>query len=272
MPPASALRRELSARNLDRAATHPHELTHGATPSILYTPNPDTATHGNFLPASYRRILANPAWAARLTKSYAAAARIPRRHDRSHRAELDCANSSDALLMNLFCYPGILRRPATCQLLQVEVGLTPQFGVRTDIPVTGTLPDRTEADLLLGDLLLEAKLTESSFGQARPSLVTRYRNFDLAFDPEDLPRTHAGHFAHYQLLRGALAAHASGRRFALLADRRRPDLHESWFQILRAVRSADLRSRLLLLTWQELAQTLPSTLQAFLATKYGITP
>lgn len=269
---AAQLRRDLSARNLDRAGQHPHELTASQTPSVVYTPNPepDAAAHGNFLPSSYRRILADPAWSARLRKTYTGSAHVPRRHDRAHRSELDCAASSDALLMNLFCFPGVLRRPAVLHLLGLAPGLRPSFGVRASLPVTGTLPDRTELDLVVGDLILESKLTETGFGHARAVLVTRYRGLTAAFDPDNLPRTATGSFAGYQLIRSVLAAHATGNRFALVTDARRADLHEAWFQILRAVRSADLRSRLLLLTWQELAATLPPEPQNFLATKYGI--
>ncbi len=266
---ATQLRRDLSARNVDRARAHAHELTFGSTPSVIYTPEP-AAAHGNFLPASYRRILADPAWSARLGKAYTGSARVPRRHDRAHRSELDCAVSSDALLMNLFCFPGVLRRPAVLRLLGLAPGLRPSFGVRAELPVTGTLPDRTELDLVVGDLIVESKLTESGFGQARAALVTRYRDLDRVFDPEDLQRTATGSFASYQLLRSVLAAHATGYRFALVADGRRADLHEAWFQVLRAVRSAELRSRLLLLTWQELAATLPREPRSFLAAKYGI--
>ena len=268
---AASLRRDLSARNLDRAHGHPPELTFGQTPSVVYTPDP-AQTHGNFLPASYRRILANPAWSARLAKTYTASARIGRRHDRAHRSELDCASSSDALLMNVFCFPGILRRPAVLHLLGLAPGLKPSFGVRATLPVTGSLPDRTELDLVVGDLILESKLTETGFGQARAALVTRYRDLPDVFHTDDLPRSATGSFAGYQLLRSVLAAHATGNRFALLADARRADLHEAWFQVLRAVRSADLRSRLLLLTWQELARALPPAPQHFLSTKYGIQP
>jgi hypothetical protein len=46
---------------------------------------------------------------------------------------------------------------------------------------------------------------------------------------------------------------------------------ESWFRVLAAVRPLDLRLRCKLLTWQELAPALPSTLQSFLDKKYGIT-
>jgi hypothetical protein len=40
-----------------------------------------------------------------------------------------------ALLMNIFCYPGVLRRAAVCSLLGIEAGLRPAFGVRPAIPL-----------------------------------------------------------------------------------------------------------------------------------------
>jgi hypothetical protein len=46
---------------------------------------------------------------------------------------------------------------------------------------------------------------------------------------------------------------------------------ESWYAIIRAVRSAELRCRLKILTWQELAAVLPVDLKSFLESKYGIT-
>ena len=76
----------------------------------------------------------------------------------------------------------------------------------------------------------------------------------------------------YQLIRGVLAAHATGGSFCVLCDARRPDLIENWYSVMRAVRSCVLRCRLQLLTWQELAAVLPRSLQKFLAAKYGITP
>lgn len=79
-------------------------------------------------------------------------------------------------------------------------------------------------------------------------------------------------YAGYQLIRNVLAAHAHGLRFCVLHDERRPDLREMWFQVLRAVRSAELRTRLQVLTWQELAFGLPGWLHPFLQAKYGILP
>jgi len=39
---------------------------------------------------------------------------------------------------------------------------------------------------------------------------------------------------------------------------------------LRAVRSCELRSRMALLSWQELAAVMPDVVQEFLGEKYGI--
>jgi hypothetical protein len=74
----------------------------------------------------------------------------------------------------------------------------------------------------------------------------------------------------YQLIRNVLAAHAAGARFCVICDERRPDLVEAWFGVMRAVRTAEMRTRLMVLTWQELAVALPEGLQEFLAAKYGI--
>lgn len=71
-------------------------------------------------------------------------------------------------------------------------------------------------------------------------------------------------------MRGVLAAQACGGSFLVLSDQRRPDLAERWFGVLAAVREAALRTRLGLLTWQELSAVLPRTVQKFLAEKYGI--
>ena len=236
--------------------------------SVIYGADASGMAHGNFLPASYRRIVANAAWRRRLEKTYTAQRRIARRHDR-RRGELECATSSDALLMNVFCYPGMTSRPAVCALLSVDAGVKPEFGVRVHVPLRSRLRDRTEADMVLGDCMVEAKLTEGGFQTARPALVERYRDLHEVFAVEELPRR-GEMFWSYQLVRGVLAAHARGERFVLLCDGRRGDLVESWFRVMCAVRPFALRSRLRLLTWQEVAAVAPRGVQVFLREKYGI--
>lgn len=264
---AVTLRRELSARNLARAAGFDHETSYGQVASVVYREEAE-GTHGNFLPGVYQRILANPAWKRRLNKVYTGSAWIARAKDRS-RAELECCTSSDALLMNIFCYPRVLHGSKLCGLLGVEVGLIPQFGVRAGLMMRGGETDRTEFDLQLGELLIESKLSESGFGRASRERLLRYDGVAEVFDLEALPWGPRG-VAGYQIIRGAVCAVANERRYLLLVDRRRTDLQEQWLRVLRAMHSSAMRSRMLLLTWQELATTLPKTIRDFLASKYGI--
>ncbi len=264
---ADRLRREISARNLALADGHEHETTYGEVASVVYREG-DDGLHGNFFPASYRRICARPDWARRLEKVYTASSRIPRGSERT-RGELECANSSDALLMNIFCHAKTMPSAAMCALLGVERDAQPEFGVRVRTPLFKALEDRTEIDMQLGDLFVEAKLSETDFQTARPDLMARYHRFQEVFDVERLPVSR-NHFCSYQLLRGVLAADHYGARFAVFCDARRPDLREQWFRVLAAVREAELRSRLLLITWQEIVACVSMPLQRFLAAKYGI--
>jgi hypothetical protein len=77
-------------------------------------------------------------------------------------------------------------------------------------------------------------------------------------------------YAGYQLIRNVLAAYAEGSSFSVLHDERRPDLGEAWFQVMAAVKSAEMRTRLKVMTWQELAGLVPEDLEVFLDLKYGI--
>jgi len=77
-------------------------------------------------------------------------------------------------------------------------------------------------------------------------------------------------YLSYQLIRNVLAAYAAGARFCVIGDARRPDLREAWFRVMAAVRSAEMRTRCLMLTWQELAPVVLLGLREFLEVKYGI--
>ncbi|HEU4635869.1 MAG TPA: hypothetical protein VFS41_06815 [Edaphobacter sp.] len=266
---SSDLRRELSHRNMTRARDRKHELSYGSIPSVIY--EEEEAAHGNFINASYKAICARPEWRRRLEKSYTGGRWIARRWDRVGRSELDCANSSDALLMNIFCYPRLLHRRQLCAMLGIEVGVVPEFGVKPHPPLLNGKVDQTEIDMRLGDVMVEAKLTETSFRDAPMRLLRRYEDFEELFDPDDL-RMQDDRVCEYQLLRGILAAYSAGVTFALFCDGRRSDLQESWFRALQAVRSYSFRSRLKLVTWQEIAALVPRSLQKFLEEKYGIVP
>lgn len=268
---AIGLRAELSLRSLQFAAARGlrHERTDGNTPGIIFASEED-GYHGNFHPMAYNAIRGNTQWMRRLGKVHTASKRMRTRADWKWK-ELDCANSSDALLMNIFCYPGVAASPQLCGLLGIDGDPAPEFGFKPRTPLRGGKRDNTEIDMRIGDMLLEAKLTESGFQSARPELVARYQDVDAAFNVTELPMRD-GRYLGYQLIRGVMAAYASENRFCVCCDARRPLLAEMWYRVLRAVRPAELRCRLKILTWQELAAAVPRHLQDFLAEKYGIAP
>jgi hypothetical protein len=315
---AGRLRRELAVRNRIWARGRLHVESYGAEPVIVYAPEHSVpsggvARHGNFFDPAYSAILARPDWLRRFTKVHAQATRsLPRPVEEPGRRwrELDSSMSSDALLMNVFCTPGVVESPALRNALGIDPAAAPEFGWKARVPLKHGLVDRTEVDLRLGSLLIEAKLTESDFQTRKAEFVEAYRDFGAVFDPESLPRVNiplgrrkepvefpelysqeyepvvegvlpippadvpaiavAPGYASYQLIRNVLAAHAQHCSFCVLHDERRPDLREAWFQVMAAVRSAEMRVQLKVLTWQELANLLPAELQEFLDVKYGI--
>jgi len=314
---ASLLRQELRARNRVWARGRPHVESYGSSPVIVYEPElePPQGRHGNFFDSAYRAITARPEWMRRFDKVHAQGRALPKAESGRRWRELDSSMSSDALLMNVFCAPGVLESPAVLGMLGVHAAEPLVFGWKARVPLANGRFDRTEVDLRLGSLLTEAKLTEGDFQTRTAAIVEGYRDFEAVFDRELLPRVEIPvarwkaatespedysqefeslvdqenanslpapaverlraapglpGYASYQLIRNVLAAHAEGCGFCVLHDARRPDLREAWFQVMAAVRSAELRVRLAVLTWQELAALLPEPLQAFLDLKYGI--
>jgi hypothetical protein len=311
---AAQLRQELVLRNRAHARGRAHVESYGSAPVIVY--EPENGLHGNFLNSAYTAIAANPDWMRRFDKVHAQAARsLPKPQlDPTRRwRELDSSMSSDALLMNIFCTPGVADSQAVRIALGVESDTVPIFGWKARVPLANGRFDRTEVDMRFGSLLVEAKLTEVGFQTRAAAIVEAYRNFDAVFDRDRLPRTEiptsrwlrASEFpennsqefesivadpalvsnidpifrppgepgyAGYQLIRSVLAAFSTESSFCVIHDQRRPDLREEWFEIMAAVKSAALRVRLKVLSWQELAALLPVALQEFLDVKYGIVP
>jgi len=100
-------------------------------------------------------------------------------------------------------------------------------------------------------------------------LLLRCRGVNDLFDTDVLPvRNGVVHF--WQLVRGVLAARATNDSFFVFCDQRRPDLIDCWFEEMRAATDSSLRTRLGILTWQEISATLPKPVRIFLDEKYGI--
>jgi hypothetical protein len=266
---------------------------------------PEGQNHGNFFDPAYDAIAKRPQWMRRFDKIHAQGRSLPKTERRWR--ELDSSMSSDALLMNVFCTPGVADSVTVRRVLGVEGDEAPVFGWKARVPLEGGRSDRTEVDMRLGSLLVEAKLTEVDFQTKAATVLEGYRDFDAVFERELLPRVELATkrrrdateypedysqefsaeqpvptretsptsvvevwYNGYQLIRNVLAAYAEGCSFCVMHDARRPDLREAWFKVMAAVKPAELRVRLSVLTWQELVEHLPEELQGFLDLKYGI--
>jgi hypothetical protein len=267
---ASQLRLELALRNRAFALQRqlPHVESRGGMAVTVYQPHPTRRRHGNFFDESYAAMLAIPQWRQRMEKVHTSGKSSLPRSGRGWK-ELDSSMSSDALLMNIFCCPHVADDPRVRGLLGIDTVELPECGWRAHVPLNSGHSDRTEVDMKLGNVLFEAKLTESDFQTADAPVLRAYRDFEEVFDWRELPQE-AEKLSSYQLIRNVLAAHAGECAFCLLVDARRPDLIASWYAVLRRVRPLALRVRCKVLTWQELSAVLPGPLAEFLDAKYGI--
>lgn len=249
----------------------PHYLScNKKEPTVLFLADQDLRLHGNFLNASYDVICGNPEWERRLHKIHSRRDALPKER-RADAMELDSCTSSDALLMNVFCYPGLFHHDPFVQLMGLPTMAEPSldFGFKARVPLHCSRSDRTEVDVKVEDLLIEAKLTEGGFTKKCADAVERYRDFGSVFESARL-YTQDGCYLNYQLIRNVLAAYHLGARFRLICDARRDDLIGAACNVLSAVRAPDLRAKCGIITWQEVAHCAPATLQAFLSDKYGI--
>jgi hypothetical protein len=267
---SNQLRLELRERNCRFTEKYrlSAQFSYGSAPVVVYEPDGDA--HGNFIGDSYRAIVANADWKRRLNKAHTSARSWLPKSDRKW-CELDSCNSSDALLMNIFCFPGVWEDSQVLSLMSLETAEVPEFGFRARVPLADGKFDRTEVDMRIGDLLVEAKLTEGDFQSRKKAVLETYRDFREVFDRRNLPQRKDS-YEGYQLIRNVLAAYALNSSFCVLCDARRPDLIEQWYAAIRCVKPADLRLRCKVLTWQELSEAAPADLQAFLDEKYGIRP
>lgn len=213
----------------------------------------------NFLEESYLNICRNEFWYKRLDKKHP--------HFNDGTKEMQSSNSSDALLMNIFCYPEINKWKGIKELLQVSELKEIEFGWSPEL-VNENPKYPTEIDLRINkEIICESKLTESNFTEKEKYIVEGYENFDLVFD-KDLLEIKNGNYINYQLIRNILTAYKYSYRFILLIDETRIDLIRSLFNVVKAIKIADLRMKISFITWQELANKCGNHLKDYLSQKY----
>jgi hypothetical protein len=224
--------------------------------------------HGNFIRESYAAIQAHAKWRSRLFKRHSHSKTFPPPYQETA-AELDSCMSSDALLMNFFCYPDFLD-DHVAKLFQVQAGTVPKFGVKAKVNLKNGREDLTEIDMQLGSTNVEAKFTEADFTTKSSEVVEGYADFEKTFEKGFLEASD-GLYRHYQLIRNVLAvAPEESKSFLLILDSRRPDLLKAWWSVHAAITNANVRARCGFVFWQELAQLAPPRLAAFVRTKYGL--
>jgi hypothetical protein len=107
----------------------------------------------NFHPESFKGIINRREWQQRTTKPHQNVAGV---------LEMQSSNSSDALLMNIFCHPHISDWKGVRDLLNLSA-IDPVFGFKPLIAKRNSQGDSSEIDMALYDLFVEAKLTEEDF-------------------------------------------------------------------------------------------------------------
>lgn len=213
----------------------------------------------NFHPDSFRRITENPDWLQRTQKTH---------QNIEGKKELQSSNSSDALLMNIFCYPHISKWKGVLDLLGVSK-IDPVFGLKPLVAKKNGKGDASEIDMVIDDVFVEAKLTEKDFTRKDVSVVEQYVGMAEHFHRNCLVLI-GKCFDNYQIIRNLLAAIQHNKRHILLCDERRPDLVRRYMETVCCLRDVGVRSKCRVVFWQEIQRLSGVSLGKFLKDKYGI--
>lgn len=212
----------------------------------------------NLCPASFESIKQHQAWLKRTLKSHP---NVP------YAYEMQSSNSSDALLMSVFCHPHAISWKGLHDLLGVS-RLSPFFGFPAEVKKNGR-GDRTEIDMVMEDVFFEAKLTEKDFTEKEASVVRGYDQFEALFQTASLSRL-GDRYDNYQIIRNLLAAAQHGKRHILICDERRPDLVQRYMDTVNCLRSPGDQERCGVVYWQQIRRNCGEDLREFLMRKYDI--
>ena len=181
---------------------------------------------------------------------------------------MQSSNSSDALLMSIFCHPLIGKWTGVKKVVGSDLKKI-AFGFPGAIRLCNGGSDTTEIDLSLANSLCEAKLTESDFTKKRPSVVENYTGLKEAFHIEALPRKGVD-YDNYQIIRNLLASVQFNRKHILFCDERRPDLAKRYMETVSCLRDIKRRVDCRIVFWQELVAACGATLRDWIEEKYGM--
>ncbi len=212
-----------------------------------------------FHPDSLRAIHEAPDWNARTLKKHQNVKGV---------LEMQSSNSSDALLMNIFCHPLIGKWAGVRKILRADVKSI-SFGVPGAVHINKGQSDRTEIDMTLPSAFCEAKLIEDDFKHKRKEIVESYDGLYKAFHVESLPRVGTD-YDNYQIIRNLLAAKQHNRDHILFCDERRTDLVRRYMTTVSCLQDSKDRLRCRVICWQEIAAVCGKLLREWIEEKYGI--
>ena len=212
-----------------------------------------------FCHASFDAIRKNADWFSRTQKSHQNLPGV---------MEMQSSNSSDALLMNIFCHPMLISWKGVADVLGFKPA-NPAFGFKALVEKKGTNGDKTEIDMVIGNYFVEAKLTESDFTDKDVVEVNKYKKFVQHFHTNCLP-IHNGCYQNYQIIRNLLAAIQHEKQHMLLCDERRPDLARRYMETVCCLRDQQIRKRCRVVFWQEVQRACGKDLGLFLQSRYGL--
>jgi hypothetical protein len=213
----------------------------------------------NFHPDSFANLTKHSDWNARTMKPHQKVPGVK---------EMQSSNSSDALLMNIFCHPSIRKWTGVKKVLGNDLESI-AFGFAGAVRISNGQTDTTEIDMALSGVFCEAKLTESDFTHKRRSVVENYDGLYETFHVEALPRA-GDDYDNYQIIRNLLAATQQERKHILLCDERRPDLVRRYMTTVSCLRDVHRRMKCRVIFWQEIVDVCGKSLREWTEEKYGL--
>lgn len=246
------LKQRLNENALKICAKFPNEFSGKEFPSAFVWNNIEM----NFHKKTMENISKNTDWIERTKKKHSQV---------ENTFEMQSSNSSDALLMNIFCFPKILKWKGVIDLLGIDIENGIEFGKK--FHEEGQY--MAEIDMKIGNSIFEAKLTETDFTEETVEKINHYKDFGLVFDKNLLLKTKSQEsYLNYQLIRNILVAYYNNFSFTLLCDETRIDLIKSLFEVTTAIKIDNLRRRVSFVTWQEITNVCGKELKDYITEKY----
>lgn len=251
---ADALKHELRKHALAFARKRGLQVDHTHATALIFS-----SLNDSLHPESLANIRRTPSWNSRTQKAHPNVAGA---------LEMQSSNSSDALLMSIFCHPSINKWTGVKKVLGNDMA-TIAFGVPGAVKIGNTRTDTTEIDMALPGVFCEAKLTETDFTHQKRDVVENYDGLQETFHAEALPRVGTD-YDNYQIIRNLLAAKQHNCDHILFCDERRTDLVRRYMTTVSCLRSIEDRIRCRVIFWQEVVSASGDSLRRWIEERYGI--